>query len=106
MHSKKLFSVSMLLSYDDVYMLITRRSTHTNPVRTHDALTGLPTRFRIFVNAEPSDNPMQSQISGHIGGNGNLMCRKCEVGGTTEHKETNDGFHSIFSVSDPGKHAE
>ncbi len=44
---------------------------------------------------------MQSEISGHIGGNGNFFCRKCMAGGTTEVKETDDGFHSLFCVRTP-----
>ncbi|KAH9846572.1 hypothetical protein C2E23DRAFT_743786, partial [Lenzites betulinus] len=75
-------------------------STHSKPVRVVDAMTNRPARFRVFVHAEPSDNPMQSEISSHIGGNGNLLCRKCEAGGTTVEKTTDEGFHSLFT---PGK---
>ncbi|KAI0349150.1 hypothetical protein OH77DRAFT_1533351 [Trametes cingulata] len=71
-------------------------STHQTPVRVIDPATSRPARFRIFIHAEPSDNPMQSELSGHIGGNGNFFCRKCEVGGTTAYKASDEGFHSLF----------
>lgn len=80
-------------------MLKSDRSTHHTPVRVIDPETNKPSRFRLFINAEPSDNPMQSEVSGHIGGNGNFFCRKCEVGGTTASKATDDGFHALFMAS-------
>ncbi|KAJ7244100.1 hypothetical protein C8J57DRAFT_1556116 [Mycena rebaudengoi] len=43
------------------------RATHVEPVKVRDE-SGGTTRFCIHVNAGPSDNPMQSEISGHIGG--------------------------------------
>ncbi|KAI9064035.1 hypothetical protein FKP32DRAFT_1714529 [Trametes sanguinea] len=76
-------------------------STHTEPVKVFDPTACRQTRFRIFVNAEPSDNPMQSEISSHIGGKGNRLCRKCDVGGTTLEKETNEGFHALFTPGTP-----
>ncbi|KAJ7239672.1 hypothetical protein C8J57DRAFT_1564739 [Mycena rebaudengoi] len=69
--------------------------THNNPVRVQDE-TGMTTCFCIHVNAGPSDNPMQSEISAHIGGKGNHFCRKCEVGGTQKEKEMNNGYHALF----------
>ncbi|KAJ6567837.1 hypothetical protein B0H10DRAFT_2168889 [Mycena sp. CBHHK59/15] len=53
--------------------------THTEPVQVQDE-TGNTTCFCIHVNAGPSDNPMQSEVSAHIGGKGNHFCRKCEAG--------------------------
>ncbi|KAJ7227863.1 hypothetical protein C8J57DRAFT_1439998 [Mycena rebaudengoi] len=53
--------------------------THTDPICVEDE-TGGTTCICIYVNAGPSDNPMQSKISSHIGGKGNYLCRKCEVG--------------------------
>lgn len=74
------------------------RLTHTDPVIVRDAETHENTRFCIHGNAGPSDNPMQSEVSGHIGAKGNYMCRKCEAGGTQEEKESNECFHSLFEV--------
>ncbi|KAJ7794618.1 hypothetical protein B0H14DRAFT_3159040 [Mycena olivaceomarginata] len=45
-------------------------STHTEPVEVSDE-SGDTTCFCIYVNGGPSDNPMQSEVSGHIGGKGN-----------------------------------
>jgi hypothetical protein len=55
-------------------------------------------RFKIYINSAPGDNPAQSDVCGHIGGNGNHPCRKCFVGGSQKDKETDDGFHSHFEV--------
>ncbi|KAJ7912843.1 hypothetical protein B0H13DRAFT_1874427 [Mycena leptocephala] len=75
-------------------------STHTEPVRVRDE-SGNTTRFCIHINSGPSDNPMQSEVAGHIGGKGNHPCRKCEVGGTQEEKTTNEGFHALFEAGIP-----
>ena len=55
-------------------------------------------RFKIYVNCDPDNNPAQSDVCGHIGGNGNHPCRKCLVGGPQQVKETVIGFHSLFEV--------
>lgn len=73
------------------------RSTHAEPVRVEDE-TGKATRFCIHVNGGPSDNPMQSEVTGHIGGKGNHFCRKCKVGGTQKEKASDEGYHAIFEV--------
>ncbi|KAJ7670812.1 hypothetical protein DFH06DRAFT_1320737 [Mycena polygramma] len=78
----------------------TVESTHTEPVRVEDE-NGQSTRFCIHVNAGPSDNPMQSEVTGHIGGKGNRFCRKCEVGGTQKEKATDEGYHALFEPGTP-----
>ncbi|KAJ7021232.1 hypothetical protein C8F04DRAFT_1273994 [Mycena alexandri] len=70
--------------------------THKDPIRVRDVDTQETTCLALHVNAGPSDNPMQSEISGHIGAKGNFFCRKCKVGGSDKDKETNECFHSLF----------
>ncbi|KAJ7243523.1 hypothetical protein C8J57DRAFT_1556786 [Mycena rebaudengoi] len=74
--------------------------THTEPVEVQDE-AGNATCFCIHVNAGPSDNPMQSEVSAHIGGKGNHFCRKCEVGGTQKKKASNEGYHTLFEAGVP-----
>ncbi|KAJ7036123.1 hypothetical protein C8F04DRAFT_1339635 [Mycena alexandri] len=75
--------------------------THKDPVKVRDADTCETTQLCIYVNAGPSDNPMQSEITGHIGAKGNHMCRKCKAGGTEIEKETDACFHSLFEPGTP-----
>ncbi|KAJ6619148.1 hypothetical protein B0H10DRAFT_1744510, partial [Mycena sp. CBHHK59/15] len=78
----------------------TVEDTHSNPIRVQDE-NGKTTRFCIYCNCTPSDNPMQSEICGHIGGKGNKFCRKCHVGGTQEEKTTPEGYHALFEPGEP-----
>jgi hypothetical protein len=63
---------------------------------------GDTTCFCIYVNGGPSDNPMQSEVSEHIGGKGNRFCRKCEVGhpvgGMQKDKSTDEGYQALFEA--------
>ncbi|KJA16967.1 hypothetical protein HYPSUDRAFT_112369, partial [Hypholoma sublateritium FD-334 SS-4] len=71
-------------------------STHKNPVKVRHGKSGTQICFKLYVNCGPGDNPAQSEVCGHIGGNGNHLCRKCHAGGTREVKRSNDGFHGLF----------
>ncbi|KAG2122907.1 hypothetical protein DEU56DRAFT_873538 [Suillus clintonianus] len=46
------------------------------------------------------DNPMHAEECSHAGLHCNFFCRTCEVGGTKEYKESDEGYKSIFV---PGK---
>ncbi|KAJ7717128.1 hypothetical protein B0H16DRAFT_1433890 [Mycena metata] len=76
-------------------------STHEDPVSVYDESNQQEAAFWLFVNTGPSDNPMGSEMTGHIGAKGNYFCRKCKVGGTGEHKRTADGFHCMFEAGAP-----
>lgn len=71
-------------------------ATHKKPVAVRDGISGENVRFRISVNCNTSDNPMQSETSGHIGVHAICFCRKCRASGTARDKESDDGFDSLF----------
>ncbi|KAJ7476349.1 hypothetical protein B0H11DRAFT_1727263 [Mycena galericulata] len=75
--------------------------THEEPMKVRDSETEETVCLSIYANAGPSDNPMQSEISGHIGAKGNFFCRKCHVGGSDKDKESNECFHSLFEPGIP-----
>jgi len=64
----------------------------------YNASIGGLAKVCLQLNSDPSNNPMASEIVGHIGGKGNHFCRKCNVRGTMLKKETDDGYHNLFSV--------
>ncbi|KAF7768434.1 hypothetical protein Agabi119p4_7677 [Agaricus bisporus var. burnettii] len=80
--------------FESIHSVI--KSTHDHPVRVKCASTGEFVRFKIRCNSGPGDNPSQSEICSHIGGNGNFPCRKCHVGGTQKQKETDQGYAAFF----------
>ena len=55
--------------------------------------------FRVGVLNLPADNPMQAELSSHIGLGGNLFCRRCWAGGSGQDKASDNGFHSLFCAS-------
>lgn len=82
-------------------MLITDlpvRSTRTKPIPVYDAATGQGAKTRVFLDADRSDNPMQSESACHVGSGGNHSCRRCENGGTAAEKESDAGYHQLFFV--------
>ncbi|KAF9013807.1 hypothetical protein BDZ89DRAFT_1166951 [Hymenopellis radicata] len=56
--------------------------------------------FQIIAHFLPADNPQQSETSSHIGVNGSLNCRRDLTGGSDAHKETDEGYKSLYSPGD------
>ncbi|KAJ7736973.1 hypothetical protein DFH07DRAFT_966662 [Mycena maculata] len=77
------------------------RSTHTTPIRTYDAESKRPCGVRLNVPDGPADNPQQAEEASHIGHQGNYFCRRCNVGGSNEQKESPDGYHSFYAPGQP-----
>ncbi|KAJ7730034.1 hypothetical protein B0H14DRAFT_2999260 [Mycena olivaceomarginata] len=75
-------------------------ATHTDPVEVRDEV-GNTSCFCLYVNVGASDNPMQSEVACHIGGQGNYFCRKCNAGGTRQEKATDEGYHALFESGAP-----
>jgi hypothetical protein len=86
------------LLHSDNLLTIEPRSTHTKPIQVYDIAAGQGAKVRILLDADRSDNPMQSESTCHVGPCGNLNCRKCKNGGTMTEKESDTGYHKLFSV--------
>ena len=55
--------------------------------------------FSVGVLHVDGDNPMQSELAGHMGiGSTNLGCRMYDVGGTKEFKKGDVGYASLYGV--------
>lgn len=80
-------------------MFFCLRKTHHEPIKTWSAVDGQEICLKLYCNCGPGDNPAQSEVCSHIGAKGNYPCRKCNVGGSQKEKETDQGFHEFFSVS-------
>ncbi len=54
--------------------------------------------FCIIPRILPADNPQAAETCSHIGLKGNYFCRRCKAGGSREYKESEEGYHQLFSV--------
>ncbi|KAJ7501897.1 hypothetical protein B0H11DRAFT_2155297 [Mycena galericulata] len=73
-------------------------TTETDPIRAPDKSSSTGhSCYRVIINTDPSDNPMQAEICSCMGATANHPCRKCKAGGTQEAKLTNEGYHAMFS---------
>ncbi|KAI0311552.1 hypothetical protein OF83DRAFT_1166297 [Amylostereum chailletii] len=52
--------------------------------------------FNIVPHLVTADNPQHSEHCSHIGMHGNKFCRRCDIGGNAEEKESDAGYLSLF----------
>lgn len=85
--------------------------THARPMTVGDALDKRHVRLRDEIVSIVSDNPMASEIIDHIGQKGNHFCHRCDIGicdigGTLETRQSDKGFHNLFSPGPGGTKAQ
>jgi hypothetical protein len=68
-------------------------------LEAYDCKLGRKILFRVFPHCLPSDNPQQAESSSVVGPGGNLNCVRGEAGGDKEERESDEGYHALFSVS-------
>ncbi|KAJ7831753.1 hypothetical protein B0H14DRAFT_2592432 [Mycena olivaceomarginata] len=56
--------------------------------------------FRIGVHLLPADNPQQAETTSTSGSSATFWCREDDSGGSASHRETDEGYHALFS---PGR---
>jgi len=77
---------------------------HKNPVKVHHGTSGTQVQFKIYANSGLGDNPAQSEVCGHIGGNGNHPCRNALLAGHSKIKKPILGFTASLRQIDTLSH--
>ncbi|THU97830.1 hypothetical protein K435DRAFT_721412, partial [Dendrothele bispora CBS 962.96] len=75
-------------------------ASQSNPIICYNASTGRMCGVRLHISVLPADNPQQAEEASHMGGNANYPCRKCNVGGPSEHVQSDEGYHSLYLAID------
>jgi len=74
-------------------------SGRNNYLEAYDCKLRREILFRVFPHCLPSDNPQQAESSSGVGPGGNLNCIQGKAGGGKEERESDNGYHALFSVS-------
>ncbi|KAF8144015.1 hypothetical protein K438DRAFT_2103021 [Mycena galopus ATCC 62051] len=62
--------------------------------------------FRLGIHLLPADNPQQAETTSTAGSSATYWCREDKGGGSATHRETNEGYHALFSPGTPRKPEE
>lgn len=65
----------------------------------YDCLLEQDILFRVDPHCLPADNPAQAETSSGSGANANFRCRYDKSGGTAAERETDEGYHAQFEVT-------
>ncbi|PPQ83741.1 hypothetical protein CVT24_007640 [Panaeolus cyanescens] len=57
--------------------------------------------FQIHAHLLPADNPQQATESSTASSKARMWCRGDDLGGTDNHRETDEGYHSLFESGNP-----
>ena len=74
-------------------------SGHNRYLKAYDCKLNQDILFRVFPHCLPADNPQQAENSSGVGAGGNYNCICGKGGGSKEERESDDGYHALFSVS-------
>ncbi|KZV70154.1 hypothetical protein PENSPDRAFT_456492 [Peniophora sp. CONT] len=67
-----------------------------NGVVAYDCMYGEEVLLFPYLLCKAGDNPMLAELSSHGGLRCNHPCRTCDVGGTTVHKQSAEGYSDLF----------
>ncbi|KAJ7664821.1 hypothetical protein B0H17DRAFT_1162742 [Mycena rosella] len=62
--------------------------------------------FRIGIHLLPADNPQQAETTLTSGSSATYWCREDNSGGSASHRETDEGYHALFSPGQSRKPEE
>ncbi|CAK5263889.1 unnamed protein product [Mycena citricolor] len=67
----------------------------------YDSLLKQEILFWLGVHFWPADNPQQAKITSTMGSIPNAWCRQDKGGGSKSHRESNEGYHALYSPGPP-----
>jgi hypothetical protein len=95
MTSRRFFlTYVIILNYSKLHS----REAFENMVPVWDSVEQREVLVRPYILFFPADNPMQAEECSSTGLRSNIFCRTCKVGGSNEHKLSDDGYSQLFQV--------
>jgi hypothetical protein len=79
------------------------RDSFQTPIVAYDCENEEEVLIRGYPALSAADNPMQAEQCSCQLQNANYFCRTCAVGGTTEFKQSEIGYATLFKVSLPAE---